>query len=264
MKGLLVFCGAFVAAAAVFAAGMKARNPNPSAGWELVPVVVAAVDIPKGSVLTMEHLSQRALPEQFFTAAYVTPERASLTIGKKVVIPLLEGEALSWAAFADVSRHTATRDCALAIKPALDELASTSLAQTVDQLRAGAVLPPASDIPPPVIDAQGFVEVVTAVHDLAPGVIRDPDVKVTKIPARFATPSWVPGSERTNIVGVRLLVAVQARDGVWWQMLDDASHPATAAGCMGAVEGAQAAKVKAVADVQAAKWFDEHPTREAP
>jgi hypothetical protein len=115
-----------------------------------------------------------------------------------------------------------------------------------------------------VVDALGFVEVVTAVRDLAPGVIGSADVNVTKIPARFATPSWVPGSERADIVGARLLVALQARDGVWWQMLDDASHPATAEGCMGAVEEVQAAKLKAVAAVQAAKWFDEHQKTEAP
>jgi hypothetical protein len=65
-------------------------------------------------------------------------------------------------------------------------------------------------------------------------------------------------------VGARLLVSLQVGDGVWWQMLDDANHPATAAGCIGAVEEVQTAKMKGVADQQAAKWFEEHPKKEAP
>ena len=263
MKGCFVFCAAFFTFAVVSVAGMRARNPDPRAGWRLVPVVVAAVDLTEGSAVTMEEISQRSIPEQFASEAYVTPEFASVVINRRITFPLLAGDPLTWSAFADFSRHAAVQDCATASKPAVDEVGSSALASVVEELKV-TTPPEVSPIPPPVADADGFVEVVTAARDLSPGVIGSADVQVTKVPARFVTASWVPGSERASLVGARLLVGVQARDGVWWQMLDDAKHPATAAGCAEAVEGAQAAKTKAIADVQAAQWFEAHPTKEAP
>ena len=257
MKAGLAFLAAFFACVILSAAGMKARNPNPRAGWKLVPVVVMATDLAEGSLVTMEQISQRSIPEQFMTSAYVTPDQASFIIDQPVNFPLLAGDPITWSAFADLTRHAAVQDCATAIKPAVDEVAASTLASLTEELRdGGAAQPEASPIPAQVPDADGNVAVVTAVRDLAPGVIGSTDVRVTKVPARFATKSWVPGSERPSVVGARLLVALQANDGVWWQMLDDPGHPATASGCADAVGRAQAVKMKDLADLQAKQWFE--------
>ena len=256
MKAAFVFFAAFFGCVILSAAGMRVRNPNPRAGWNLVPVVVVAVDMTEGNVVTMEQISQRSIPDQFMTAAYVTPDQARLIIGKPINFPLLAGDPLTWSAFADLSRHAAVQDCATAIKPEVDAAGASTLASLVEELRVGGATPPeASPMPEPAPDAEGNVEVVTAVRGLTPGVIGSTDVIVTKVPVRFVTKSWVPGSERATVVGARLLVTIQAHDAVWWQMLDDPTHPATASGCTDAVARAQAVTMKDVADVKAKQWF---------
>ena len=68
-------------------------------GWNLVPVVVAAVDIPEDSVVTMEVISQRSIPEQFVTSSVVKPDSASYVVNQKTHVALQAGDPLRWSDF---------------------------------------------------------------------------------------------------------------------------------------------------------------------
>lgn len=68
-------------------------------GWNLVPVVVAAQDIPDGTVVTLDMISQRQVPEQFVTSSVVRPESASHVVNQKVLAPLQAGDPLLWSQF---------------------------------------------------------------------------------------------------------------------------------------------------------------------
>lgn len=65
-------------------------------GWNLVPVVVVAVDLPARGELTMEVLSQRSAPEQFITESVVRPEDVSKVLGRRVHSKLVAGDPLLW------------------------------------------------------------------------------------------------------------------------------------------------------------------------
>ena len=68
-------------------------------GWNLVPVVVAAQDIPEGSVVTFDVISQRSVPEQFVTSSVVKPDSASYVVNHRVLVPLQAGDMLLWSQF---------------------------------------------------------------------------------------------------------------------------------------------------------------------
>jgi Flp pilus assembly protein CpaB len=58
------------------------------------PVIVAASDLPAGSVITLEVVSQRSLPSEHVTRSMVTPRSASSIVGRRTRLPLLAGEPL--------------------------------------------------------------------------------------------------------------------------------------------------------------------------
>src|SRR5213593_1708574 len=68
-------------------------------GWNLVPVVVAAVDIAEGTVVTFDMISQRSVPEQFVTSSVVKPDSASYVVNQKVLVPVQAGDPLLWSQF---------------------------------------------------------------------------------------------------------------------------------------------------------------------
>jgi pilus assembly protein CpaB len=59
-------------------------------------VVVAAVDLPAGSVLTMETVSQRVLPTEHVTRSMVKPDSASYVIGRRTRFPIVAQEPVLW------------------------------------------------------------------------------------------------------------------------------------------------------------------------
>ena len=91
LLGVIAFAVAFSA--------IKKKEADVRVGWTLVPVVVSAVDISEGSVVTMEMVSQRAIPEQFVTSSVVKPDSASYIIGQKVLVALQAGDPLLWSQF---------------------------------------------------------------------------------------------------------------------------------------------------------------------
>jgi pilus assembly protein CpaB len=81
-----------------FSAIQKQKN-DVRKGWNLVPVVVSAVDISEGTVVTMEMISQRSIPEQFVTSSVVKPDSASYIVNQKVLVALQAGDPLLWSQF---------------------------------------------------------------------------------------------------------------------------------------------------------------------
>src|SRR2546423_8734262 len=78
---------------------IKKKEADVRRGWNLVPVVVAAVDISEGTVVTFDMISQRSVPEQFVTSSVVKPDSASYVINQKILVPVQAGDPLLWSEF---------------------------------------------------------------------------------------------------------------------------------------------------------------------
>lgn len=76
-------------------------------GWNLVPVVVAAQDIPEDTLVTYEQISQRSVPEQFVTSSVVKPDSASYIVNQKLLVPVQAGDPMLWTHF-ETKKTTAT------------------------------------------------------------------------------------------------------------------------------------------------------------
>lgn len=88
-----------VAAGLVAYSAIRKKEADVRRGWNLVPVVVAAQDIPEGAQITIDMISQRSVPEQFVTASVVKPDSANYIINQKVLVPLQAGDPLLWSQF---------------------------------------------------------------------------------------------------------------------------------------------------------------------
>ena len=88
-----------VVAGVVAWSALKKKESDVRRGWNLVPVVVAAVEISAGTEVTMEMISQRQVPEQFVTSSVVKPDSAPYIINQKVLVPLQAGDPLLWSQF---------------------------------------------------------------------------------------------------------------------------------------------------------------------
>lgn len=96
---LLVALSLAVLAFIVAWSAVKKREADVRKGWNLVPVIVASVDISEGTEVTMEMVSQRSIPEQFVTSSVVKPDSASYVVGQKTLVPLQAGDPLLWSQF---------------------------------------------------------------------------------------------------------------------------------------------------------------------
>jgi pilus assembly protein CpaB len=86
-------------AAVVSYSALRRQAENNRKGWNLVPVVVAGVDISEGTVVTIEMVATRSIPEQFVTASVVKPDSATYIVNQKVLVPLQSGDPLLWSQF---------------------------------------------------------------------------------------------------------------------------------------------------------------------
>jgi pilus assembly protein CpaB len=75
---------------------VKAKVLRP---WTMMPVVVAARDLPEGTKLMLEQLSVRAIPSQNASVSVVKPESIEYALGKTLEFPLQAGDPLLWAQF---------------------------------------------------------------------------------------------------------------------------------------------------------------------
>lgn len=72
-----------------------------------VPVVVVAQDLQAGTVLTMEMISQRSIPEALSTRSIVKPDSASHVVGQRLLVDLQAGDMVRWG---DVGADTLAVD----------------------------------------------------------------------------------------------------------------------------------------------------------
>ncbi|MFZ5441788.1 MAG: Flp pilus assembly protein CpaB [Myxococcota bacterium] len=110
LKGKTPLLVAVVLAIAAFFIGwssLQKAHADARRGFNPVPVVVATTDISEGTVITLEMISQRSIPEQFVTASVIKPDSASYVVGQKVTVPLQAGDPLLWSQFE--SARTAER-----------------------------------------------------------------------------------------------------------------------------------------------------------
>ncbi len=68
------------------------------------PVVVAAVDIPAGTVVTFEMISQRSIDRSLMRASYVKPDSASDLVNQRTIAPMLAGDLVRWSFFETTQR----------------------------------------------------------------------------------------------------------------------------------------------------------------
>ncbi len=68
-------------------------------GWNVVPVLVAAQDVAENTVITLDMLAQRAVPEQFVTSSVVKPDSAAYIVNQKLLVPVKAGDPLLWSQF---------------------------------------------------------------------------------------------------------------------------------------------------------------------
>lgn len=66
-------------------------------GWNLVPIVVAAVDLKAGDAVVFDAISQRSIPEQFVSPSMVRPDSASFAANRTLALPLEAGDPLLWS-----------------------------------------------------------------------------------------------------------------------------------------------------------------------
>src|SRR3954452_24292822 len=78
---------------------IKKKEADVRRGWNLVPVVVAAVDISEGTVVTFDMISQRSVPEQYLPRPVPKPVSASYGVNQKVLVPVQAGAPLLWSEF---------------------------------------------------------------------------------------------------------------------------------------------------------------------
>lgn len=67
--------------------------------YDLVPVVVAAVDVKAGEVVTFDLISQRSVPEQYVTSSIVKPDSAGFVVGQRLLVDVQAGDPLRWVDF---------------------------------------------------------------------------------------------------------------------------------------------------------------------
>ncbi|MBL8956786.1 MAG: Flp pilus assembly protein CpaB [Myxococcaceae bacterium] len=94
IAAVLALCSGLVAYSSI-----KKKEADVRRGWNLVPVVVAAVDVGEGTVVTFDMISQRSVPEQFVTSSVVKPDSASYVVNQKVLVPVQAGDPLLWSQF---------------------------------------------------------------------------------------------------------------------------------------------------------------------
>lgn len=70
-----------------------------SAGWQLVQVMVAKVDLAEGSTPTAEQLEARGIPAFLHTSSAVRADSVSYVLGQRVLVPVQAGDVLQWSQF---------------------------------------------------------------------------------------------------------------------------------------------------------------------
>jgi len=96
---LVAALGLALLAGAIAYWGLKRKEADVRQGWNLVPVVVAARDLPEGTSVTLELMMERSIPEQFATTSVVKPDLISLIENQRLLVPVQQGDPFLWTQF---------------------------------------------------------------------------------------------------------------------------------------------------------------------
>ncbi|MGC4119611.1 MAG: Flp pilus assembly protein CpaB [Myxococcales bacterium] len=80
----------------VAAVGWQATRRHVHCDWDLWPVVVAARDLPAGTVLDYEMLSQRLVLPHQLSDSDVRPDRAPEFLSRRILVSVMAGAVLRW------------------------------------------------------------------------------------------------------------------------------------------------------------------------
>lgn len=78
---------------------VKSHEAEVRRGYPLVPVTVASEDISSDSLVSMEQLSQRSMPESLASASIVLPDKASYIVNQRTLVPITAGDPFRWTMF---------------------------------------------------------------------------------------------------------------------------------------------------------------------
>lgn len=142
LAGLALGAAVGLVLGAPLAFGVARWVSKPAEAWRLESVVVAAVDLEAGTLVTMEHLSQRSVPVRFTNAAAIRPNEASRLMGASTLTPVSAGTSLSWwmvaAAPADGG---APSDCAEVLRAFSADAGSPSVTRLIEELESHRTTP---------------------------------------------------------------------------------------------------------------------------
>ncbi|WP_331102970.1 SAF domain-containing protein [Archangium sp.] len=123
---LLVGVGGFV--------WVKKKEADVRRGWNLVPVVVASQDVPEGTVVTFDMISQRSVPEQFVTSSVVKPDSATYIVNQRILVPVQAGDMMQWSQFETrkmASGLVAARDIPAGVKLTAEDVEPRDMAPDI-------------------------------------------------------------------------------------------------------------------------------------
>jgi Flp pilus assembly protein CpaB len=103
MRCLLVLAALSMLATACSAA--NAAEPAPSA---LVPIMVATRDLPIGSKLTWDDMTQRSVPAGMVTSSVAKPDSSGFINNMVLLVPVLAGDRLLWSFVTTPARDALT------------------------------------------------------------------------------------------------------------------------------------------------------------
>ncbi|MBS1149888.1 MAG: Flp pilus assembly protein CpaB [Myxococcaceae bacterium] len=94
LLGLAGSCllGLLISAPVGYGLAQASRNSEKNRGWNLVPVVVYAVDVAPGTIVTFDMISQRSIPQQFTDASMFRPDNASFLVNQPLGIGVRAGD----------------------------------------------------------------------------------------------------------------------------------------------------------------------------
>jgi pilus assembly protein CpaB len=110
LGGVVGFVVATMLVAVVGFVWVKKKAADARRGWNLVPVIVVAQDLPEGTVITYDQLVQRSVPEQFVTSSVVKPDAASYIVNQRILVPVQAGDMVLWSQVETRKRAPASAD----------------------------------------------------------------------------------------------------------------------------------------------------------
>ena len=96
-----------VVAVALMFSYIKKSIDAKTSGWDMASVLVAAEDLPAGTVLTAQNTAARSYPSKYVSDRTIEPSQAQLVIGSELLTPAERGKPILWT---DVKPLTEVRN----------------------------------------------------------------------------------------------------------------------------------------------------------